>query len=308
MIKNKKAQVFTLIAIALIGLLLISFEIFYVAQQRFSINTRISTIENFLYSIEENLERQLYISAFRIIFLAESEITNKGQYIGDVDSFFNEAFFNGSVNGEQKDILVGATHSDLILSLNEKSEKVSVVVSLSNISIIIRQTDPWHVNFTLSFYLIMEDKSDLARWEKSQKISALVPVSGFEDPLYIINTNAKISRKINSTIYDGNYVQGTNVSNLFNHLNRGYYTANPSAPSFLKRLEGNLSSDENGIESFVDLFELSSQGILTKDKTSVDYLYFSSDNPASYNILGMPSWFKIDSEHLEFYNASALAS
>ena len=304
--KNKKAQVFTLIAITLIGLLLISFEIFSISQQRFSVKTRISTMENFLYSTEENLERQLYISGFRIIFLAENEITNRGQYINNIDYFFNEAFFNGSVNGNAEEILSGATYDDLILSLNEKSKKVNVDFTFANPSISVRQSDPWHVNFTLTFDLLMKDKANLAKWEKKQKISALIPVSGFEDPIYIINTNAKISRKINSTIYQGIYTEGTDVSNLLSHLNKGYYAANPNAPNFLKRLQGDFSADENGIESFVDLFELSSQGIQTKDKTSVDYIYFSSNNPTSYRIFGMPTWFKIDSEHLDLYNVSHL--
>ncbi|MFA4953330.1 MAG: hypothetical protein WC584_03845 [Candidatus Pacearchaeota archaeon] len=304
--KNKSGQVFTLIAITLIGLLLISFEIFSISQQRFSVKTRISTMENFLYSTEENLERQLYISGFRIIFLAENEITNRGQYINNIDSFFNEAFFNGTVDGNVQEILSGATYGDLILSLNEKSEKVNVGIILSNSSIDVRQTDPWHVNFTLTFNFLMEDKADLAKWEKEQKISALIPVSGFEDPFYIINTNAKVSRKINATIYQGNYTDGTDVSNLISHLNKKYYVANPDAPNFLKRLQGDFSSDENGIESFVDLSELSSQGIQVKDKTGVDHIYFSSDNPAAYVVSGMPVWFKLDSEHLDFYNVSHL--
>ena len=300
-IDNKKGQVFTLIAIALIGLLLISFEVFYLSQERFSVSTRISTMESFLYSIEENLERQLYISGFRIIFLAENEITNTGQYIPNIDYFFEEAFFNGSVNGGEQEILNGATYDDLILSLNEKAEKVNVDIILSNPIISVKQTDSWHVNFTVSFYLLMEDRADLAKWEKVQEISALIPVSGFEDPIYTVNTNAKVSRKINSTIYNGIYTEG-GINNLLNHVNNGYYSANTDAPSFLKKLEGDFSPDENGIESFVDLFELSSQGVAVKDKSVVDHVYFSPDNPFSYNINGMPSWFKVDSGHLEAYN------
>jgi len=299
--KNKKGQIFTLVAVALIGLLLISFEVFYLSQERFSVSTRISTMESFLYSMEENLERQLYISGFRTIFLAENEITNNGQYISDVDSFFEEAFFNGTISGEEQEILSGATYADLILSLNEKAEKINVDITLSNPEISIGQTDPWNVNFTVSFYLLMEDRADLAKWEKIQRISALIPVSGFEDPVYTVNTNARVSRKINSTLYEGIYTDG-GINNFLDHVNNGYYSANIDAPSFLKKLEGDFSPDDNGIEGFVNLFELSSQGISIKDKSVVDHVYFSSENPTFYSVSGMPSWFKIDLEHIENYN------
>ena len=96
-IKNKRGQIFTLLAISIITLMFISFEVFSIVEQRQPIKTRISTMENFLFSLERNLERQMYISGFRIIFLGEEEILKNGVYISDVDAFFNESFFNGSV-------------------------------------------------------------------------------------------------------------------------------------------------------------------------------------------------------------------
>ena len=48
-----------------------AFEIFSVVEQRQPIKMRISSMDSFLFSLEENLERQVYISGFRIIFLAD---------------------------------------------------------------------------------------------------------------------------------------------------------------------------------------------------------------------------------------------
>ena len=88
---NKRAQVFTLVAIILIGLVFVSFEIFSIVKERDSIETRISTMDSCLFSVEKNFEREMYISGFRAIFLAEDQITKNGNYI-NVDHFFNEAF------------------------------------------------------------------------------------------------------------------------------------------------------------------------------------------------------------------------
>ncbi len=300
--KTKKAQLFSILAILIISLMFLSFELFSFIHQRGVIKTRISTMDSFLYSIEQNLERQVYISGFRILFLAENQITSTGNYI-EVDKFFNEAFFNGTVNNVSSEILLGATYNDLINSLNQKANKINTEIILSNTIINISQDDPWHIKFSLVSDFIMRDKGDLAKWEKQQVISAFIPITGLEDPIYTVNSYAKVSRKINQTIYEGNYFNEGDVSNLLSHVNNGYYAENSFAPSFLKRLEGNLSADKNGIESFVNLLEFSQQGIPTLEKSCMDYIYFSSNNPLYYNIVGMPSWFKIDYEdnHQEKY-------
>src|SRR3989344_4567644 len=99
MLTQKKSQMFTLIAIALLILFFVSYEVYSIINERQSIKTRISTMESFLFSIEQDLERQLYISGFRIIFLAEKQISETGAYIPSFSDFFDEAITNGTVNG-----------------------------------------------------------------------------------------------------------------------------------------------------------------------------------------------------------------
>jgi Flp pilus assembly protein TadG len=306
---DKRAQIFTLISIVLLSLVFLSFEIYTFIQEKNSVQTRVDTMNSFLRSIETNLERQLYIVGFRIIFLAETQITTSGAYI-DVDSFFDDAFFNGIVDGDTNNtLLIGVTYDDLIESLNDKASKINVNITLSNTVINISQTDPWHVRFDMVSDFVMVDNQGLANWSKQQIYTAFIPVSGFEDPLYTINSNALVSRKINQTPFEGNYTDGADVTNIFSHVANGYYSANSNAPSFLNRLEGNLSADLNGIESFVDVAEFSTQGITTKTKTLIDYIYFSSDDPTDYSVPGMQAWFLIDDEtdHLEKYNVSGIA-
>ena len=71
---NKKAMIFTLLAIALLSLFLASYGYYSISGDRISINKRIGTMNNFVFSIEENLPRQLFISGFRIIFIFEKRI------------------------------------------------------------------------------------------------------------------------------------------------------------------------------------------------------------------------------------------
>ncbi len=295
LIQNKKSQFFTGIAILLILLMFASFEIFSLVKEKNSITTRVSTMDNFLFSMEKNLERQVYISGFRILLVAENEIAVSGDYI-DVDTFFSEAFFNGTVKGEANISLIqGVTYADVLDSINRNAAKINVRVNISNSIINVSQDDPWHVKFSLISDFVMEDKEGLARWDKRQVISAYIPITEFEDPLFVVNTGGRVSRKITKTFYEENYVTELgDVTNLKDHVNKGYYAENTYAPSFLKRLEGDLSSDPNGIESFVNIDELRIQDVPVMTKSCIDYIYFTEIDIHHSGVFGMQSWFRID--------------
>ena len=99
------------------------------------------------------------------------------------------------------------------------------------------------------------------------------------------------------------FANGTDVTNLFKHAENSFYINSTTAPSFLNRLEGKFTPDPNGIESLVYLPNLP----LSKDKSCVDYIYFSSNDPTTGHIQGMPSWFKLDDDHIVSYNLTGLA-
>ncbi len=303
---NNKSQIFTLIAIALLVLFFVSYEVYSISQDRYAIKTRISTMDSFLFSLETNLEREVYVSGYRAIFLAEDKISKTGTYIPDINSFMQEAFFNGTASGNSSEILDGTTYSDILQSVNEKADKINVNININNPEISIFQENPWNVALIFSFDLEMNDNSNLASWKKHEDIKSLIEIDGFEDPVYLINTNGKVAYKFNRTIYDGNYVQAGNPENLNQHVLNKYYAENPDAPSFLKRLEGDLSADANGIESLADLSEFTKQGLEIQQKSIVYHIYFSQNNPSSRNIQGLPSWFRLDDAHLVKYNATGL--
>ena len=297
--KNKKAMVFTLLAIALLSLFLASYGFYSISKDRKSINRRIETMNNYIFSIEKNLPRQLFISGFRMIFLSTKEVIDTGDYITDINSTFQELFYNGTINNKQQDLMIGVTFSGIIDAINDKAREININVSLTNPTLIVFQEDPWNVKITLKTDLMIIDSANLAVWNRSLVTSAYVPITSFEDPLYIINSNGLLTNKYNKTIYT-TFVQGADVSNLLDHTETPYYINSTLAPSFLDRLEGKTSPDINGIESLVYLPDLSTQGIELKSKSVVDYIYFSNSNPTSYQIQGMPSWLGLMTAILTF--------
>tara|TARA_Y100000310_G_scaffold336147_1_gene419961 strand:+ start:202 stop:1110 length:909 start_codon:yes stop_codon:yes gene_type:complete len=294
--KNKKGIVFTGIVIVIITLFLLSFSIISKYQERKNIEKRVDTMNNFLFSVEEDLSRKLFISGFRIIFLLEKEIIESGTYISNVNNSFNEAFFNATINNitnlEISTLLSGVSYPDIISDINQKSNKINVDFSLSNPSLNVDHEDPWNVKVTFSALLSMYDKNNLASWNRTEAVSALIPIEGFEDPTYPIESNnIAIINTITKTPH--NPIN----TNMLDHAQNSYYTNTSEAPSFIDRLEGNLISNNlNGIESFAVPTLPAKSGI-----SIADHDYFS-DNAGNQQVSGLPAWFLLDSEHCTIYN------
>jgi len=300
---DKKAMFFTILAIAMLSLFLVSYTFYSIIKDRTAVNKRIETLNNFVFSVEQDLPRQLYVSGYRIIFLLENEIISNGKYIENLSASFEELFLNGTISGSYQPLMKGANFSGIQDSLNQKASKINVDVTLSNPFFIVNQVDPWNVKFTLTTDLLIKDNTNLALWNKTSTVITYIPIENFEDPIYLVETNGLVTNKINKTIYEP-FVDGSDVSNLLSHLEDSYYINSTLAPSFLNRLEGIKTPNENGIESLVYLPDLPAQ--LQKDKSCVDYIYFSGDNPTKDHIQGTPFWFKLDSSHLSVYGVEGL--
>lgn len=240
-----------------------------------------------------------------MIFLFEKRISEKGIYITNINSTFEELFYNGTLYQEDQTLMQGVTLSGIINSINNKASESNVNVSITNPILSVTQEDPWNVKMVLTTDIFIKDKSNLALWNKTLTTIAYIPITNFEDPLYIISTNGKVANNINRSV-NQTFVVGSDVSNLLDHVTKSYYINSSLAPSFLDRLQGINNPNPNGIESLVYLPKLVTQGIPIDTKSAVDYIYFSSNNPTSFQILGMPSWFRIDDNHLDIYQVSGL--
>lgn|SRR3989338_3261513 len=298
-VRNKKGIFLTTLTLFLLSLFLLSYSISYMGEKRDATNKRISTMNNFLISMEKDMSRQLYISGYRIVFAWGDEVFKYGKYIKNVSYAAEEAFFNGTVNGVENQFLIepgtSYTFNSINESLNENAKKIGVEIFMDKPRILISQDDPWNVKITLISEFLMKDKAGLAMWNKTSIISAEIPIENFEDPVFVVN---KVPRKIIETNLTFSTLDRNNLSI---HFNNKYYINNTHAPSFLDRLQGNLTIESPyGIESFVDLDELSLQEVdLDLTKSIVDYVYFSTENPLPFcaggGLLPLPSWFKIDS-------------
>ncbi len=298
---NKKGMFFTVLVIAILLLFLVSYSFSSIVKNRKPIERRIGTMNNFVFSIEKDLPRMLYISGFRSILLVEKNILETGFYVSDINQTLEELFYNGSIGGNEEALMIGANFSAIQDFLSDEAGRINADVYLSDPVLKVTQNDPWSINYSLTVNLLVFDKTNLSLWNRTSTFTSYIPVENFEDLIYVVGTNKSLSNKINRTSYTP-FVNGSDVSNLSIHLANSYYTASSLAPSFLQRLEGDFTASENGIESLVYLPALSSQGIEVKNKCIVDYIYFSTQDPSPlYRVTGMQSWFKLDEAHRDVY-------
>lgn len=300
---NKQGIFFTSIVLVVITLSFLSYVIVHKTEDRVEVRRRVQTLDAFASATEKDLERQLYIAGFRMLFTSQDYITREGKYFTNTQEQIQEAFFNGSLFGDLEPLMTGTTYTDLKTTLQTRAEKMNLNTSLENPQLIIEQQDPWNVKISLTLNLTIADKGKLALISRNVTITTLVPLENFEDPIYTLETSGALTNKIKKTPFT-EFIQAGDPSNLLNHTLNSYYRASTLAPQYLDRLQGNFSPSANGVESLVNLQKLASQGIAVEQKSVVDYIYLSNDNPSATAVNGMPSWFRLDGPHLALYNAS----
>lgn len=313
--QSRKGFFYTLLSLLFLGIIILS--VFYYQgafryQEKSQLHsTRVLQMDNLLRNLDHDIGRAIYISSFHSFLAMQERIVKSGHYIPDIDSAFAGLFLNGTLGAEPVSSMQGSTINDWFAGFNQQASVNGIRILWTVSDVVISHSDPWHVRASIVLDYVLTDSADTASWNLSRNFSAELPIAGFEDPLYLIETSGKVSNIIHeSNVTD--FVQGTDVSNLRSHLLNSWYTESDHAPSYLQRLEGDFSASMFGIESMVDLQKLSDQGIATQEKSVIDYIYFSDQNPAFYAITGMPDWFRLDdgsifqTTRLDYYEVDEL--
>ena len=205
----------------------------------------------------------------------------------------------------------GASIKSWLQRINEEASQLNIKVDINVNEIDIEHITPWEVRLSINMTSFIADSRGLAYWNITNKYSEQFSILGFEDPLYTIETNDKITVLVNQTpnmTFVNKLTNDTSI--LDNHIVNNYYINNTLAPSFLMRFSGNLSSSEFGIESMVYPEDISAQvesGFDTS-RSLIDYIYFGNQSTSDFcNFQNMSSWFRLDEDHLDFYEVGSLA-
>ncbi len=300
---HKKAIFYTTAAIALtIAIMVIysSYGSYRLSDKMDVIQTRIDTVNFFLKDVEKDLNKGAYISGFRTLISFNQYVTSNGTYIDDVNARFKEAFLNGTINKLPLSLMHDSTFTDWGNRISDEAKKIDINFNFTINDVKLNQTDPWTVDIGINLSLKVRDIKNTSYWERNKYITTRISIVGFEDPLYVINSNGRLTNNIVVSNITSFVING-DVTNLLIHANNSYYMAHNDSPSYLMRLQGKLTNSTFGIESLVNLEKFQQQGLPLKDRSIVDFIYFGSKNTVNYRINKTPEWFKIDAGHLDTY-------
>ena len=300
---NKKGIFFTFAAITLSVVLILSFNVYktYEMEEKAEvIGTRVTTINNFIKDIEQDLEKGLFIASFRSFMSMGQYIASNGTFIANVEDSFNELVLQGTLNSQELSLMKESTFTDWADKIEVQADKIGIIVNFTILDVSINQTDPWSVVIDSNINIDVMDKKNTSSWNRNKSIITKVSIENFEDPLYVINSQGRVINGIIQSPFTY-FVAGEDISNLLEHINNSYYIQSNTSPNYLMRLQGIISNSSTGIESLVNIKKFQDQGITAQDRSAVDYIYFGTQSTTNYRINGTPVWFKLDSGHLETY-------
>ena len=311
MFNNKKGVVFTVISLLLVGVLITTISYNdnrYSDTKKLVVESRVITMDEFIGSVEEDVTRAMFISGYRSFISLQNHVSLNGSFLTNLTNSFSEIFINGTINNNSQSLMANASMNDWGFRIGQEANLLNIDTNFDIINIDIFHSTPWIVTINLTMVLNFTDTSDFAAWHYNHSFFENITIFDFEDPLYSIKSNGKVNNLIIKTSETEFVNEATNdTSNLNFHLNESFYFESIDAPNFLMRFQGNFSPSQFGIESFVNLEDLSIQGITTYNKSVIDYQYFNDtydDSDDKCNFQDMPSWFRIHEDKRDFYNIS----
>ncbi|MEM5772671.1 MAG: hypothetical protein QXL86_00360 [Candidatus Aenigmatarchaeota archaeon] len=197
--KRNKGLVYSFIALLLvlpsILLIIAYFNTFRVEGENYVSKVRAENMKNFYSSLIADVKRSLKISTFRAILYATQNITESGKPLTNVDEKIAEMIHKGTLDG----IDVPSLTSEPCNTVNCWKENYTALanslgynLNIKILSISIKPYDSWNINSSITMEIELKDENMKMRIKRNVTESSIVPITGFEDPLYVLNTYGKV--------------------------------------------------------------------------------------------------------------------
>jgi len=295
--KSKKGIFYSIIAITLLLSLIYASEVsfqFTYREQSSIIETRVNTMDNFVEDLGDDLEKGIHVAAFRAIVGMTNYVINSVGYIDDAEQRIEELFQYGTIYGNASFVMENNSFTDWTVKMQDQGEKIGINIDFQVDSLSMHHDTPWTIATEINVTATVTDIRAFAKWRRTYSVTSAIPIDGFEDPAYIVQTGSGVLSKINRTIYDGIYTSGNNTNNLQYHMNFSLYTENNLSPSFLMRFEGDFNASPFGIESLINKYDVGPYFACPSGTSVVDSIYWGCRNFTTWDVNNMPTWFYLD--------------
>jgi hypothetical protein len=264
-------------------------------------------LASFSQSIYVDLSRVLGIVAKKALIAADEYVISNGTGLDNAQERLVELMENKSIYGEPYLFMNTDSLVDWAQKMDAGGESRGFVTNITVVSLNVVPVDSFKLNFSATVFLDLREKQGLMNLSRNYSQSILIDVEGLEDPIQPMKTNGfvkKIIAKQTEGLWGVARVEQATLS--------GWYLSSSDGASFFDRLEGRITASDKyralspnpiGLETLVNVQEISSKGIPVKENQSiVDYYYFNDSTITGYPLNGSSySWIKLDEEHAAKY-------
>ena len=309
-VTSKKGIFFTFAAIALSVVIIFSFNSYTkheLSDDVSNAETRISSMNSMINNLENDMDNAIFIAGFRSLLSLEDYMmsSNPPKFLNqlgtNLNDAFEEVFKQGTINSQKMALMENNSFANWTNNMKLQANKTGIELEFNINDVTITQSEPWMVDISVDLEIDVNDSKNTASWTINKVFTEKLNITGFVDPLYLVNTNGVANNTLRQTLYS-NW-----PGDLSAHLNNAYYRTHADAPSYLDRFENKLTSSPYGIESLVTE-RLKAKGLSVSAKSAVDYIYFGTSNPASCNVVAISDTdFYLDAPaHTGFYGTSCV--
>jgi hypothetical protein len=199
------------LAVTLVGLISVQRSLISGRREQLFIETRINALNNMYESVTRDVEKTLDTITRRAMIVCFNNISREGVPLQQANVTLKELILNGTMNGEQEDIMENATFPYWMQKIEQVALLKGFNITIDNQTIEqtleIKPYDSFNLLVEAKMSINITDLQGVAALDRLVQIKSLVSVEGMEDPLYLLNSLGSMSNTITKSHYIGNYTQ-----------------------------------------------------------------------------------------------------
>ncbi len=246
--------------LTLVSFITIQKGLVYHSSGRIAINTRINSMLNFYESVLSDGGKALEIISKRGVASAINHIIANGAPLQNSNNTIKELITNGTINGVVQPIMQNSTLPDWENKIEQlgKDQGFDTTIVFNIVKVL--PYDSWNILVSMDVYVNMSDSGVYTNITKSTKVSRVVNIEYFEDPLYPLNTLGRaantVVRSSNIGNYTKNIVNGTAHTGWFRGASIVLPSSDPAAISSVagKSQKVLVTDSTSGIEGTANQF------------------------------------------------------
>jgi len=199
------------LAVTLVGLISVQRSLISGRREQLFVETRINALNNMYESVTRDVEKTLDTITRRAMIVCFNNISREGVPLQQANVTLKELILNGTMNGEQEDIMENATFPYWMQKIEQVALLKGFNITIDNQTIEqtleIKPYDSFNLLVEANMSINITDLQGVAALDRLVQIKSLVSVEGMEDPLYLLNSLGSMSNTITKSHYIGNYTQ-----------------------------------------------------------------------------------------------------